>query len=89
MALIAPPGNSEGSIYRGNDGKTYQVINGRDDEVSSDKSWVEGYTGTEKGVYGGTLVFPSQQKQSSSSGEVGTLIAVAVGLGLLLLLSRR
>lgn len=89
MTLIAPSGNSEGAIYRGYDGKTYKVINGRDVEVPASAGMVEGYTGTGKGVDGGTLVFPSQQKQSSSSGEGGTMIALAVGLGLLFLLSRR
>jgi predicted heme/steroid binding protein len=89
MELIAPSGNGEGAIYRGYNGKAYQVINGRDVEVSQDKLWVEGFTGTGKGEGGGTIIFPSQKKESPSSAEGGTLIAVAVGLGLLFLLSRR
>jgi hypothetical protein len=42
MPLIAPSGNSEGSIYRTLDGKAYQVINGRDVEVSTDKLMIRG-----------------------------------------------
>jgi hypothetical protein len=43
MPLIAPSGNSEGSIYRTLDGKAYQVINGKDVEVSVDKLVVQAY----------------------------------------------
>jgi hypothetical protein len=43
MPLIAPSGNSERSTYLGRDGKAYQVINGRDVEVSKDKLIVQGF----------------------------------------------
>ncbi len=36
-------GNSEGSIYLGQDGNAYQVINGKDVQVSNDKLIIPGY----------------------------------------------
>ncbi len=36
-------GNSEGSIFRGEDGNAYQVIKGRNVRVSNDKLHIEGY----------------------------------------------
>jgi hypothetical protein len=43
MPLIAPSGNSEGSIYRGADGNAYQVINGQDVRVSNEKLIIQGF----------------------------------------------
>lgn len=43
MPLIAPSGNSEGSIYLGRDGNAYQVINGQDVRVPNDRLTVAAY----------------------------------------------
>lgn len=46
LSLIASlpfNGNSEGSTFRGQDGNTYQVINGQSVRVSNDKLLVEGF----------------------------------------------
>jgi hypothetical protein len=41
-ALSSVSGNSEGSIFRGQDGNAYQVINGQSVRVSNDKLLVKG-----------------------------------------------
>jgi hypothetical protein len=44
ISQIAPfIGNSEGSIFRGQDGNAYERINGKDVRVSNDKLRIEGF----------------------------------------------
>jgi hypothetical protein len=46
-------GNSEGSIYLGQDGNAYQVINGKSVQVSKDKLIVAGYKPITEMIIGG------------------------------------
>ncbi len=98
-AYVPFGGNDEGSIFKGSDGKTYQVINGREVQIPAGMLIYRDPNSTAQGIDGGTLDLSSWGSQSqkpnsglqaqSGDGANSSLILVGIGALALLLLSRR
>lgn len=87
MANNVFSGNSEGSIFRGIDGKYYQVINGRDVEVPPERAMIPGLPPGTVGVEAENP-FSTMQPQNQSNSNSG-LIFLGIGALILYALSRR
>jgi hypothetical protein len=71
----APSGNGEGSIYLGLDGKAYQVINGRDVEVSTDKLVITAYKPLPDTITVDGITYNRDRNGNITFSENGRLIA--------------
>jgi ribosomal protein L24 len=75
MPVIAPSGNSEGSIYRGKDGNAYQVINGQDVRVSNSKLTIAGFKPLPNTITVDGVTFNRDKNGNITLSENGRLIA--------------
>jgi hypothetical protein len=95
MAYNGFSGNSEGSVWRGLDGKAYQVINGRDVEVSPERLIIQGDGIKKEGVMGAPLHLQdpnfwakkSQQNNQNTDSSTALIVAAAV-VGLILIFKK-
>jgi len=94
MAYNGFSGNSEGSVWRGLDGKAYQVINGRDVEVSPERLIIQGDGIKKEGVMGAPLHlrdpnFWAQKQQNNQNTDSSTVLIVAAAVvGLILIFKK-